>query len=423
MAPGLKPSFAIMDEKRFSDASTLTLEQALERALARNPELAASHLEILALEGQALQAGLISNPELEFELEHFAGSGDFQGVDSMERTARLNQRIELAGKRTKRRKAASLEVLLARLDYEEKRLEVIAQTHRDFVDTLSAQKRMNLAKELVGLAEEVLKTVSERVRAGKAAPLEETRARVALSKTLIDLRRAAGERATTRKRLSSNWGSGSRDFKRVEGDLETTRPLPSQEELRGLVLRNPALIRLKLEEERSEALLKVEWSNQWPDLTVEGGLRYYDESDDRAFVAGVSFPLPLFDRNQGAISNARNNVIKTRHASRAATVNVTIALEKAYQELSTALAQVAVLRKDILPGAHEAFEAAREGYRQGKFGYLDVLDSQRTLFEARTQYFEVLADYHKAQADVERLTGASRSNITGLDQKESSHES
>ena len=46
-----------------------------------------------------------------------------------------------------------------------------------------------------------------------------------------------------------------------------------------------------------------------------------------------------------------------------------------------------------------------EGYRFGKFGYLDVLDSQKTLFEAKGQYLDALADYHKAVADVERLIG------------------
>ncbi|MGI9078306.1 MAG: hypothetical protein ACR2G6_13410 [Gemmatimonadaceae bacterium] len=42
----------------------------------------------------------------------------------------------------------------------------------------------------------------------------------------------------------------------------------------------------------------------------------------------------------------------------------------------------------------------------GKFGYLDVLDAQRTLIAAGGQYLRAIADYHKAVADVERLIGA-----------------
>ncbi|NIQ01614.1 MAG: hypothetical protein GWM98_15520, partial [Nitrospinaceae bacterium] len=53
-----------------------------------------------------------------------------------------------------------------------------------------------------------------------------------------------------------------------------------------------------------------------------------------------------------------------------------------------------------------------EGYRFGKFGFLDVLDSQRTLFEARARYLKTLARYHQAVAEVERLTGEPLSTVS-----------
>jgi cobalt-zinc-cadmium efflux system outer membrane protein len=57
----------------------------------------------------------------------------------------------------------------------------------------------------------------------------------------------------------------------------------------------------------------------------------------------------------------------------------------------------------VIPGAQSAFDAENEGYREGKFGYLDVLDAQRTLFDVKGQYIEALKGYHKAVATVERL--------------------
>ncbi len=59
----------------------------------------------------------------------------------------------------------------------------------------------------------------------------------------------------------------------------------------------------------------------------------------------------------------------------------------------------------MLPKAQQAFEAARQGYQQGKFDYLYVLDTQRTLFQTQAQYVDSVEAYHKAQADVQRLTG------------------
>jgi outer membrane protein, heavy metal efflux system len=66
-----------------------------------------------------------------------------------------------------------------------------------------------------------------------------------------------------------------------------------------------------------------------------------------------------------------------------------------------------LLQEEVVPKAQLAFEAAGEGYREGKFDYLYVLDTQRTLFETKVQFIGSVEAYHKARADVERLIGQS----------------
>ena len=90
---------------------------------------------------------------------------------------------------------------------------------------------------------------------------------------------------------------------------------------------------------------------------------------------------------------------------RAAEVSVTTALNTAYQSLAAAHAEVTTLKAEVLPGAQSAFEAVSRGYRLGKFGFLDVLDAQRTLYGAKAQYLQALASYHQAVAEAERLIG------------------
>ncbi len=383
----------------------LTLKHAQALALLRNPELKAFSLEIRAQDARALQAGLFPNPEIEIEVENFGGNDALQGFDSSETTFQLSQLIELAGKRPKRRRLASLERDLAGWDYKTKRADVLNETTRAFVDVLAAQEGFSLMDELVSLSEEVLNTISERVKAGKVSPLEETRARVTYSTSLIDLERARRKLEASRKKLAALWGSGTPLFERVDGELERVAPIPSAAQLEGLISRNPDIARWTLELEQRDAAVKLEEAGRIPDLTVSGGIRRLKETDDNAFVMGLSIPLPFFDRNQGGLREALQRRTKAAEEQRAAELTVLNALTEAYQDLSTAYAEAKALQQDVLPGAQTAFDAASEGYRQGKFGYLDVLDAQRTFFEARRQYIEALASFHRSAAAVERLTG------------------
>jgi cobalt-zinc-cadmium efflux system outer membrane protein len=181
----------------------LRLGQAQALALMQNPKLAAFTWEVRAGEARTLQAGLAPNPEIEVEFEDFAGSGAFQGIDGSEVTLTLSQVIELAGKHPKRTRVAALEQDLAAWDYETARLDVLTQVAQAFVDVLSAQEHLALDMERVRLAEQVLRGAAARVKAGKVSPIEETRARVALSTNRIALGRAQQELTAAKERLAA----------------------------------------------------------------------------------------------------------------------------------------------------------------------------------------------------------------------------
>ena len=165
--------------------------------------------------------------------------------------------------------------------------------------------------------------------------------------------------------------------------------------------------------ERRRAALAFEKTGRVPDLTLGGGVRYLGETDDYAFVMEAGLPLPLFDRNQGMILEAQHRLSQVKQQQRAAEARVLRELAEAYRKLSAAFAEAAGLEADVLPGARRVFDAYQEGYRQGKFGYLEVLDAQRTLFEARGRYIEALALYRKAFADMERAVGGGIERVKG----------
>src|SRR5262249_60376924 len=155
------------------------------------------------------------------EVENVAGTGALRGGRSAETTLRLSQMIELGGKRARRLRVAALERDLAAWDYETKRVEVLTAVAQAFVDVLRAQERRAAEADLVRLAEQVLATVAERVKAGKTSPVEETKAGVALSTRRIAFERTRYELEATRQRLAATWGSTTPTFQHAAGAFET----------------------------------------------------------------------------------------------------------------------------------------------------------------------------------------------------------
>ena len=383
----------------------ITLQRALSLALLQNPELDAFSLEQRAREARALQSGLFPNPQLEFLVEDVAGSGNFNGFSQSQTTIQLSQLVELGGKRAARLRANNLWWRLAAWDYETKRMNVLTQVSKAYVDVLKAQQQISLAEDLVRLGEQFLNAVAERVKAGKVPSLERTKAEVSLSFVRIQLEKAKRELKVARRNLSATWGRTQPQFEFASGDLFTISTILPLEQLMSRLANNPDLERWSAELEHRQAILDSELSKKIPDLKVIGGFRRLEDTNDNALIFGISIPLQFFNRNQGGIDEARHKLAKANAEKRATEIKVTKILLGAYNTVDFTRSQVISIKTKIIPGAQKAFDGVSEGYRFGKFGYLDVLDSQKTLFEAKGQYLDALADYHKAVADVERLIG------------------
>ena len=383
----------------------ITLRDALSFTLAHNPSLAAYSWEVRAREAAALQKGLFPNPELEALVEDFGGSGSVEGFDGTETTVLLSQLIPLGGKISKRKKLAALGTDLAGWDYEAARLAALTSTAKAFTDVLAAQKQAEITEESAGIAERAYKTVSERASEGEISPIEEKRARVAFSQAKIRVDRARRELEAARKKLASMWGSANPVFGSAEGSLDPVSPVPPFERVAEFVSANPDVARWATEMEEREAALKLEKAEAIPDPFVSGGYRHISEKDDNAFVVGLSIPLPVFDRNQGGILEARRRISKGEEEKRNAEAAVNASLAAAYKDLSSAYEEARTIGEEILPGARDAYDSVFEGYREGKFSLIDVLDAQRTVFDTELQYIQALRAYHHSLADVERLTG------------------
>ena len=385
----------------------LQLTIALSRVITDNPRLAAFSREVREADARALQAGLPLNPVLRTELENVAGSGAFSGAGQAETTVLLSQTFELGGKRARRRHAIELAGELALRDYERARAAALSEAAVAFVEVLAEQQLVTLAGEAIELADQVLATVRRRVDAGSSSRVELTRAEIAHSTARLDGEQRVRALKAARQRLAATWGANvtDLDFETVAGTFGGVRPIPTLEELRSEVDANPEVARWTTELARRNALVEVEESRAIPDITLGAGYRRLSGPDENAIVAELSLPLPLFDRNQGAIREARERALRALDERRAVEVDLDAELATSYERLTAAHAESRTLAEVILPGADETFRSLRAGYREGRFSYLEVLDAQRTLVTTRSRRVHALADYHRAIAAIERLTG------------------
>ncbi len=385
--------------------SVLTLEKALTRALEQSPKLAVLAMERKARSFETQQAGYRLNPELSIDVENILGDGDFSGTDNAETTVSISQVLELGGKRAKRQALGRTEQELADRAYDIARAEVFAETTDRFIAVLAAHKRLDLAREQFELATTVLKTVEDRISAGKTATIEKLRFQPPLSEARLRQNLAEQELTTARLMLAVMWGKSTPDFERAQGAFEKINPLPAWSDLELRIADSPVLSLVTSVTKQADAVLALARAEQKLDLTLSIGAKNDQDSGNNALVAGLSIPLPFFRRNQGAMAAAAVRLAKGKKQARAERLQLRAEVTRAWQDLRSAHSEVAVLRDEIIPAVRKTFDAATYGYESGKFGSLEVLDAQRSLFDSKNRYTDSLITYHQAVSNIERLIG------------------
>ena len=383
-----------------SAGPALTLDEALAAAGANSPSIEASQSGARAAEAQRSIAGLRPNPSLEAMAENVGGTGAYRGLRSTETTVGLALSIELGGKRSARVAVASAQVRRAELETAIAQADLRQRVTQAYNDAVANQRRAANAREQVGIATEALRAAHVRVASGRASPLEEVRADVARLNAegaaeraerssevaLANLERLTGRPATL---LDAAW------FARIDM-AGPVRPVEANGTL--------AAVAAQADLTTATAEVRLARSQRVPDVTVSAAARRLAASNDVAGVFGVSVPLPFFN-------NGRPHVALASAQQQLADANRRVALLDAAQAIASARAEAANAATTArnatgptLAAAREAARIARIGYREGKFGQLDLLEAERTLAETRAAAIDALAAFHDAQARLERLT-------------------
>ena len=169
---------------------------------------------------------------------------------------------------------------------------------------------------------------------------------------------------------------------------------------------HPALRAARLGVEAAEAMLVTAKKERIPDLNLFLAYGRFQPIEGNFVEGGISFPLPIFHRNQGRVAETGSLVAMARHQERIAAHELEVALSSARLKHRTAHEQLDHLAERIFPAAERALAQAREAYRAGRLMFLELVDAQRTFIEVLLRTMELRRDLALAEADLMSLLGA-----------------
>jgi len=398
LAAFLSSPLVVSAQPTATDRSRLTLEQAQQLAATRSLVLSAARHEVDAADGGVQQARARRNPELSTTVEDLRSA-------SRTTTATIGFPLELGGKRAARVTAAqrARDVLATQLV--SARAQVRAEVAADYFAVVAAQERVKLTLDSARLAAQAADVVAKRVAAGKVSPVDATRARVDSANAELEVAEARAALSSARQALAASWGDTELRFEQVDGSASDVPSRPPMPELLREIDASPAIVASRLEIDVRKAQVDVERSKAVPDVVVSVGAKRDNELGLTQAVIGVTVPLSIFDRNQGASDQASRLAEKARDDHEAARVRIVSELAQASTQLTAARASLAILRDTVLPAAQQAYDASTTGFEAGKFGFLDVIDAQRSLLQARARTLNTLVAAWQAATAIDRLLG------------------
>lgn len=377
--------------------SSLTLTQALEEAEARSPAVTAARARVQAAVARIRQAGVRSNPELSIEVENFLGTGDLAGLKATETTVAVNQRLDLGGRRRARVTAAQAELAAEQVRLGIARADLAQSVREQFARAVVARERLSLAEDNEAGARELARIAQILVENGRDPPLRAIRARSAATQAAAELEAARAAELSSRATLVSLFGATD-PVQTLSGDLLDLTPSQVDPE--------QSLEVLLAEAERiaAEAALAQEQAASRLDPAVGLGVRHVREIGSVALVAGVSLPLPVFDRNRGNIEAARAGVRAADANLASVRASVRVRAANAVTNAQSAAARVEALQRSAIPEAAEALRLSRLAYVEGRATLVELLDAQAAYREARAALIDARLAQALATAELGRVT-------------------
>jgi cobalt-zinc-cadmium efflux system outer membrane protein len=380
-------------------ADGLTLSQVEEMAAARHPAIRVALGELQAARGNWLQVGLKPNPELGYAGNEIGNEGQ-----AGQQGAFLSQEFTTANKLGLNRAVASREVAAAEQRLEQARLQVVTAARVYFFEALAAQRAVELARQLSEIAATSVRVSELRLQALAIPRSSLLQSQIERDSAALVEQQAIQRREAAWRRLATAIGLDEPQPRTLEDIF--ARPLPELDwdtARERLSANSPELAELRFAVDRARLAVQRATAGRVPNVNVQAGAAFDDATHDTIANVQISVPLPVFDRNQGAIAQACGELAAARAALDAGQLALEQRLAAALRDYTVARQRVARYSESILPAARETLEMINAGYEQGELEFIQVLSAQQTYANASLTYLQDLETAWKRWAEIEGL--------------------
>ncbi len=381
----------------------LTIDQALALAEKNSPLLVEGKALVSRVRAGIRSAKAYTNPTVDIQGgNQLALSIPTPGVPGTLQHYGAAQTIEIPTERRARIRSSQLELTSTEHQYDGTRLALAAHVKRVFYDVLRRKQQLSYAKDNLSLVEDLRRRVEKEVEVGEKGKLELTRAEAELARARAAVRSADAQLANARAMLKAALAVHTDENFDPQGAPASGDALPPLDELRTQVLANhPALAEATSRTEQAQTNVEHERTKRVPQPNFFG--EYERQPDITYWKLGVSVALPLWDRRKGPIGETVAEKQRWDAVTQQRRIELMALLESAYDQYQISDQQVEGLEAGSLREAQAAVDAARNAYKFGERGILEVLDAQRVLQGVRTDLLDALFARQAALIDLEEL--------------------
>lgn len=376
----------------------ITLEELIMLAESNSPTLRQAAAAVESARGHAVQVGLYPNPSL------IGGANQIVGNQSQYYAA-LSQEIVTKHKLQLNRAAATQAALQAEQEFVLTRFQLLTNVRQGYMMALAAQRRNEVLIRLVEIATKSMQAAERLQQAGEGTRTDTLLFEIEVEKAEVAVENSEARMKATRRQLAAIIGVRDMDIGRINGNLlESLDQIAQQVLLDGYVPLNASVQMAQLEIERSKYLIRRAEVEPFPNVTVYAGYqRQIEPALHNMGLLTLSLPVPLWNQNQGNICSAYANLSKAYADVDNVQNTISRQMADAGGRYRIADQQAQRFEGKIVPKAREGVKIIQEGFSQGQFDFLRLLQAQRILVESNLGFIDALEARWGAAAEMAGL--------------------